>query len=320
MEIEITKEDSQKFNRLDRCLAAKMSPTSRSFLQKLFANGHIYTKDQALLNLKKMPPTGTTFHISLPPSPAKKPQGEDISLKIVYEDEHLMAINKPAGMVVYPSQGNHRGTLINALLHYYPPIEEVGESNRPGIVHRLDKGTNGLLVVAKTNVCYEQLVPLFKNHSIKRTYQAIVQGQNIPIAGKIESTIGRNPSYPLRQKINVPRGKKAITHYRVEEYLGHMAHLEIKLETGRTHQIRVHTSSLLKAPIVGDTLYGRFSQHPQYLNKLLKVYPHPLLHAKALEFIHPLTKEKCFFSAPPPKIFTQCLKILRIKNGKTTPT
>ena len=316
-EIEITPNDCQAFHRLDQLLTQKIKSISRSGLKKLFLQDMIVAVQDVPLELNKMPPPRTLIRVFLPPPLPSEIQPENIPLDIVYEDEHLLFINKPAGMVVHPAPGNLRGTLANGLLHHCPKIKKIGTPGRPGIVHRIDKGTTGILVVAKEQKCYEKLILLFGAHKIDRLYQAIILGKNIPPSGELRCTIGRNPHNRLKMKANTPDGKNAISHYRLKEVFSHTAHLELRLETGRTHQIRVQLSSLLRTPILGDTLYGRKRRPtlPGFLDELLKSYPYPLLHARQLGFVHPITRKNICFEVEPHKIFTQALNLLRQENN-----
>ena len=314
LEIEITREDRQTFRRLDLFLAQKINSLSRSALKKLYLQGSIAPVQKIPLEFNKMPPTGTLLQIFLPPPLPREIQPENIPLDIIHEDDHLLFVNKPAGMVVHPAPGNLTGTLVNGILHHCPKIKGVGTCGRPGIVHRIDKGTTGVLVIAKEQKCYEKLILLFAAHQIERVYQTLVHGSNIPPVGELRCTIGRNPRNRLKMKAHVTSGKEAISHYQVKEWLGRIAHLELTLETGRTHQIRVQLSSLLHSPIVGDALYGkkRLSLPPSLTN-CLKNNPHPLLHARKLGFVHPITKKPICFEAEPHETFSRALRILRQK-------
>ena len=312
IEIEITQEDRKKFRRLDLFLVDKIDSLNRSHLKKLYIQGGIVPVQEISLEFNKMPPSGTQIHIFLPPPPCLEMQPEKIPLDIVYEDEYLIFINKPAGLVVHPAPGNLTGTLLNGLLYHYPGLRGVGSSERPGVVHRIDKGTTGIMVVAKEQKCYEKLVVLFSDHQIDRVYQALVHGSKIPARGKLACTIGRNPFNRLKMKANVLQGKNAITYYRVKEFFEKAAHLELSLETGRTHQIRVQLNSLLNAPILGDTLYAKKRQSiTPWLDDLLLSYSHPLLHARRLGFIHPMTGKKICFETGPHDIFAQVLNFFR---------
>ena len=309
IEIEVTQEDCKAFKRLDLLLAQKINSLSRSSLKKLYLQGMIVAVQNIPIEFNKMPPAGTSLHVFLPPPLPQNIRPEKIPLDVVYEDEHLLFINKPAGMVVHPAPGNLTGTLANAVLHHCPEIEGVGTQGRPGIVHRIDKGTTGLLVVAKEQKSYEKLILLFGAHRIERVYQALVHGNNIPPSGQLKCTIGRNPFNRLKMKAHVTGGKEAISHYQIKESFRHTAHLELSLETGRTHQIRVQLSSLLKTPILGDLLYGK--KHQSHLPEPLKCLPYPLLHARKLGFIHPATGKEICFEVEPHESFSRALGILR---------
>lgn len=259
-----------------------------------------------------MPPANTIIQILVPPMLPSSALPENIPLEILYEDEHLVFVNKPAGLVTHPAPGNYTGTLVNAILYHCKDIQGIGDEKRPGIVHRLDKGTSGVMVIAKTQACHEGLVLLFSSHAIERVYEAMVMRHRCQSYGTIESLIGRDPNNRLKMKTGTTRGKKAITHYKVLEIFEKHLHMEFKLETGRTHQIRVHTSEILKTPIIGDSTYASPNEQlmklgPDY-KEFVKDYPYPFLHAKILGFIHPITKEKLRFETSPPVEFKKFLK------------
>jgi 23S rRNA pseudouridine1911/1915/1917 synthase len=267
------------------------------------------------LELKKMPPVGSLVQVMIPPPLDAEAQPENIPLEILYEDEHLVFVNKPAGLVTHPAPGNYTGTLVNAILYHCQDIKGIGNQKRPGIVHRLDKGTSGVMVVAKTQACHEGLVLLFSTHNLERYYQAIIMGTKFDPHGIIKSTIGRDKNNRLKMKANVTKGKNAITLFKVMEKFKNHSHLEFKLETGRTHQIRVHAADILKKPLLGDTLYGcprdqLLRLGPLY-QELIADYPHPFLHAKFLALTHPITHEKLQFEVPAPKIFQDVLTLSR---------
>jgi 23S rRNA pseudouridine1911/1915/1917 synthase len=309
----IAKDDLQKFKRLDAFLACSLPDMSRTLIKKIFLEGHITSSQK--LELKKMPPAGTKITIILPAPAPTTIIPQDIPLDILYEDEYLLIINKPAGLVVHPAPGNFDGTLVNAILFHCHDLKGIGNEMRPGIVHRLDKGTSGIMVVAKEQKTHEGLVRLFSTHDIERKYQAICLGTKLPPKTTLESTIGRNPSNRLKMSSNVKHGKKAITHMQVLEVFSKFSHVELQLETGRTHQIRVHLCELLNSPILNDHTYGRTKEENYLLsNKIktrLKDYSHPLLHAKLLGFIHPITQKKILFEVEPPQIFQDTLELLR---------
>lgn len=309
----ITEEHLGEFKRLDAFLADHITDYSRSLIKKFFDEG-LFTSSTEKLILKKMPSLGTIIEFELPTLKETDIIPQDIPLEILFEDEHLIIINKPAGLVVHPAPGNSDGTLVNAILFHCPNLSGIGNEKRPGIVHRLDKGTSGIMVVAKNQKCHEGLVELFSTHDIDRYYEAIVLGERLKSEVKLESLIARHPRNRLKMSTKVKEGKNAITHLKVLKFYKGFSHVELKLETGRTHQIRVHLSELLNAPIVNDPLYGLEKEEKLKSNsaikQLLKDYEHPLLHAKTLGFIHPITKEKLLFEIAPPSIFQDVLNAL----------
>ena len=318
----ISNEDREAFKRLDQFLAEKTSGYSRTFLKNLFLKEQIVVSEesplQPTLELKRMPPAGTIIQILVPPMLPSTALPENIPLEILYEDEHLVFVNKPAGLVTHPAPGNYTGTLVNAILYHCKDIQGIGDQKRPGIVHRLDKGTSGVMVIAKTQACHEGLVLLFSTHDIERVYEALVMKNRCQSYGTIEHSIGRDPNNRLKMKTHTTRGKPAITHYSVLEIFEKHLHMQFKLETGRTHQIRVHTSDILKMPIIGDATYGAPNEQmmklgPDY-KEIINGYPYPFLHAKVLGLIHPITKEKLRFEIPPPPLFQQVLDYSRKKN------
>ena len=315
IEILVSDKDVQEFKRLDAFLAAKLPEFSRSLVKKFFQDGKISFSDESIkTELKKMPPIGTEILFEVPPAKAVDIEPQNIPLEILFEDEHLILINKPAGLVVHPAPGNPDQTLVNAILYHCPDLKGIGNEKRPGIVHRLDKGTSGVMVVAKNQKCHEGLVNLFSKHDIERRYQAIVLGSKIPPSHTLESTIGRSPHNRLKMAANVKNGKNAITHMKVIQFFDKFSHVELKLETGRTHQIRVHLSQLLNTPIVNDLLYGRSKEEIHFQNSvmrnILKDYDYPLLHAKELGFNHPVTGEYLNYQTPPPPAFQAVLAAL----------
>ncbi|EQC51826.1 pseudouridine synthase [Bacteriovorax sp. DB6_IX] len=205
-------EDKNQFKRLDQFLAHHLKDHSRSFIKDLFLKGQITSETK--LEIKRLPAVGTEIKIEIPPPRDPDAQAENIPLEIIYEDEHLVFVNKPAGMVTHPAPGNYTGTLVNAILHHCPDLQGVGDQRRPGIVHRLDKGTSGIMVVAKNQKCHDGLVKLFSTHDIDRVYEALVMGTRIEASGRLESTIGRHPQNRLKMAANVKVGKNAITYYK----------------------------------------------------------------------------------------------------------
>jgi 23S rRNA pseudouridine1911/1915/1917 synthase len=308
--ITVSGEDREEFKRLDVFLAKKLSQFSRSTIKRLFEDEEI--SSEVKLSLNKMPPAGTIIEVEVPPPVPTDLTPEDIPLEILFEDRHLIIINKPAGLVVHPAPGHYTGTLVNAILHHCPDLKGIGTEKRPGIVHRLDMGTSGVMVVAKDQQTHEGLVSLFSVHDIERKYEALVGGRPSTHSGTITTTIGRHPTHRQKMAANVKNGKKAVTHYKTLKQYEGAAHLELRLETGRTHQIRVHLSQILHTPILCDPVYGGSDSHlkrtPESIRQKLMEYPYQLLHAKELGFIHPITKEKLHFQAPPPEIFQSAIR------------
>jgi 23S rRNA pseudouridine1911/1915/1917 synthase len=309
----ISQEDLEQFKRLDAYLAHKTTDISRSLIKKLFLNNH-FRSDQKL-ELKKMPKLGTQIEFIIPEPEAVDIPPQDIPLDILFEDQHLIIINKQAGLVVHPAPGNPDGTLVNAILFHCKDLKGIGNEKRPGIVHRLDKGTSGIMVVAKDHRTHEGLVKLFSTHDIERKYEAICLGSRLPSSERLESLIGRSQFNRLKMATEVKNGKNAITFMTLLETFSRFSHVELKLETGRTHQIRVHLAELMNSPILNDLTYGRTKEEKRFqstkLKSILKEYEYPFLHAKLLGFIHPITKEKLLFKTNPPQIFLDILTQLR---------
>ena len=313
-ELIISPEDIETFKRLDQCLSHHFEDISRTTLKDLYKKGMITSLVK--LELKRMPPADTVIQIKVPDPEPIDALPEDIPIDIVYEDEHLLVINKHAGLVIHPAPGNYTGTLVNALLFHFSKIQHVGNELRPGIVHRLDKGTTGLMVAAKTQEAFDGLSKLFSEHDITRKYETICVGKSVPLHGSIESYIGRHPQNRLKMASNVRNGRHAITHFRRLASYGPFHHVECTLETGRTHQIRVHLTTSTKAPIMLDPLYGNPTQDLLRLRKLLPLanvaeYEHPLLHARTLGFVHPVTKKELIFEQEPPQYFQEMIELLK---------
>lgn len=291
--------------RLDKSLAKLLTDMTRARLQALMAEGHLTENGSTVTDASRKVKTGERFTLTVPPPRAAQPQAQAIPLDIVYEDPDLMVINKPADLVVHPAAGNWDGTLVNALLaHCGSTLPGINGIERPGIVHRLDKDTSGLIVVAKTERAHKSLSKQFAAHSIERLYTAFVWGIPRPAAGRIEGAIGRSPTN--RRKMALTRaGKPAVTHYRTIAAYGDLAaKIECRLETGRTHQIRVHLASRTH-PLIGDRLYGKGRQAlrrglPDSLVEAIESLPGQALHAGALGFTHPASGQKMHFSSKLP--------------------
>ncbi|MFZ4714746.1 MAG: RluA family pseudouridine synthase [Bacteriovoracaceae bacterium] len=314
LELTITSEDKAQFKRLDLLLTHKFPQFSRTFLKNLFEDGMITKEEEGSLSLNKVPAVGTKIIIDVPPPIPDQAIAENLPLDILYQDDDIIIVNKAAGMVTHPAPGNYTGTLVNAVLFHCPDLKGIGNVKRPGIVHRLDKGTSGVMVVAKSQAAHEKLVSMFSKHDLTRLYECITFMKPTLLSGKVDSTIGRSPNNRLKMGANVKNGKKSLTFYKVIKSFHHHAHIECKLETGRTHQIRVHMSQILHCPILGDETYGNISSHkktaPEALKKILDIHPYPFLHAKVLKFNHPITGKLMDFEVPPPPLFREALAIL----------
>jgi 23S rRNA pseudouridine1911/1915/1917 synthase len=291
--------------RLDLWLSNQLSDLSRSRIQRLIEQGLVSLNGQVVREKKTKLKLGDRLLVTIPQPQPLDLQPESISLEILYEDESLLILNKPAGLVVHPAPGHPNGTLVNALLHHCPDLPGIGEVKRPGIVHRLDKDTTGALVVAKTDLAYQQLQKQIQAKSARREYLGVVYGSPQDSEGVIDLPIGRHPVN--RQKMAVipveKGGKQAKTTWKVLERFGNYSLIHFELYTGRTHQIRVH-SSHLGYPLVGDPVYssGRFAK--------VKLQGQAL-HAWKLTLIHPVTEEKITAIAPLPKDLEKLLTILR---------
>ena len=298
-------EQAEKNMRLDKFLSAKMPDFSRSRLQKLIEEGFVECDDVVITDNSHKVKVGDSFQITVPPAQEAEPEPQDIALNIVYEDDDIVVINKPAGMTVHPAAGAYDGTLVNALLfHCKDNLSGIGGVKRPGIVHRIDKETSGLLVVAKNDAAHRFLSEQFAEHSIERTYIAVVYGVINPLSGRIEAAIGRSKFDRKKMAIVENGGKFAVTNYKTLKVFGKACSMvQCKLETGRTHQIRVHLSSAGNA-LVGDKVYVKNKKSeislPVNLKNYVNNFPRQALHAKSLGFIHPKTKEFMQFDSELP--------------------
>ena len=288
--------------RLDRFLRSESPGHSRAFLQKLIEQGNV------LVNGKPSKPSycvrvGDKISVTIPPPRPLDAAPEAIPLDVLYEDDHLIVVNKPAGMVVHPAAGNAEHTLVNALLHHCRgKLAGIGGVERPGIVHRLDKGTSGCLVVAKTDAAHQSLVTQFKARSVKKVYRAVCWGKFGRLGGRVETTIGRSIHNRKKMSASVACGRPSLTEYRVLKQFADFALVELALHTGRTHQIRVHMAHI-GHPIVGDTVYGSacsLARRSPGEGGTISV-ARPLLHAYKLGFTHPRTGKFMEFEAPIPE-------------------
>lgn len=298
--------------RLDRALAAALPTVSRERLKALISAGEVRNPEGVQVRDPAAKAKPGAYEIRIPePAPAHN-EPQDIALEIVYEDDHLVIVDKPAGMVVHPAAGNFDGTLVNALLHHCAGrLSSIGGVARPGIVHRIDKDTSGLLVVAKTDVTHEGLSAQFARHSIDRRYQAIVAGVPNPASGTVDAPLARSSAN--RQKMAIVaegRGKRAVTHFRLVTPLREAALIECRLETGRTHQVRVHMTSI-GHPLLGDPVYGRTrTVHRDVLNQL--DFKRQALHAAVLGFVHPVSKENLSFKSAVPSDMQELFRALTV--------
>ncbi len=306
-------EASESKQRLDRYLAANLEDLSRSAIQKIIVADGVQVNGEVVgpsYNVE----AGDRVVIQLPAAKSSELVAEALPLDVLYEDDDVIVINKPSGLVVHPAAGHASGTLVNALLYHFPAIASVGGSDRPGIVHRLDKGTSGVLVAAKTESARLNLVNQFKAREVYKEYWALVHGILSPLSGTFESHLGRHPRQ--RQKIaSVSSGKRALTEYSVENSFGGLfSSVRVILQTGRTHQIRVHLSEA-GHPIVGDKTYGgnrdTRKSLPEFVRSALKQLERPALHAALLEFNQPQSGEKMHFEAPLPADLVDLLKLLK---------
>ena len=298
--LNITDENSEK--RIDRFLSENFSEYSRSFFQKLIKEKQILVNKKEIKSNYKLN-RDDMVEITIPDPEILDVEPENIPLDILYEDEDLIIVNKPKGMVVHPSAGHYSNTLVNALLyHCKDQLSGINGTMRPGIVHRIDQNTTGSLIVCKNDFSHNSLAEQLKEHSITRKYRAIVHGILKEDEGTIDQPIGRHPIDRKKMAINHKNGKHAVTHYRVLERFQNFTYIECQLETGRTHQIRVHMSSI-HHPILGDDVYGP-SKCPYHLQG-------QTLHAMVIGFIHPRTETYLEITAPLPTYFEELLCKLR---------
>jgi len=302
--IEIGKEEEGA--RLDAALSLALSDTSRSYLQKLIREGRV-SVDGTVCTVKKTPvKEGQVIEVTVPPAVSLSVEAENIPLAVVYEDDDLLVVDKPRGMVVHPAPGNPSGTLVNALLwHCAGQLSSINGVIRPGIVHRIDKDTSGLLMVAKNDKAHMFLSEQLAAHTITRRYQAVVLNNFKEDEGTVDAPIGRDEGMRLRQAVTEKHARHAVTHYKVLERFGRYTLIEARLETGRTHQIRVHMA-YIHHPLLGDELYGR-GKNPFGVTG-------QVLHAGVLGFIHPSTGEYMEFTSPLPAYFEAVLTRLREKS------
>ncbi|WP_324823777.1 RluA family pseudouridine synthase [Sinanaerobacter sp. ZZT-01] len=295
-------DESNAGKRIDAALPGLISDVSRNHIQKLIEEGQVKVNGKVQSSKKYKVGQGDFISVTLPKPQKLKVEAQDIDLKIVYEDKDLLVVNKPKGMVVHPAAGNTEGTLVNALLYHCTNLSGINGVIRPGIVHRIDKDTSGLLMIAKNDTAHRSLTKQLSEHTITRAYRAIVYHNFSEDTGRIDAPIGRDPKNRLRMAVTTQNGKHAVTHYTVLERFGDFTYIEAKLETGRTHQIRVHMA-YKKHPLLGDEVYGP--------KKGIFGVKSQMLHAKVLGFIHPVSGDYMEFESDLPEEFEAVLEKLR---------
>lgn len=311
-------EKGQKPLRIDKYLMNFVENATRNKIQSAAKNGSIFVNGTPVKSNYKVKPFDKIRVLFTHPPHENLLVGEDIPLDIVYEDDELLVVNKPAGMVVHPGHGNYSGTLINALIYRFENLPN-NSSERPGLVHRIDKDTSGLLVIAKTELAMTHLSLQFAEKTSEREYVAIVWGNIEEEEGTVEGNIGRHPKNRLQNTVylgdDADKGKPAVTHYKVIERLGYVTLVSCKLETGRTHQIRVHMKHIGHT-LFNDERYGgekilkgtTFTKYKQFVDNCFKVLPRQALHAKTLGFVHPKTGKFMSFDTPIPDDMVQCIE------------
>ena len=305
-QISLQADETYMDERLDKFLSAMLPDQSRSYLQKIIKDGNVLVNGEPKKSSYRLE-DGDEVTADLPELKSPDIEPENILLDILYEDDSILMVNKPKGMVVHPSAGHYTGTLVNAVLwHCQGQLSGINGVSRPGIVHRIDKDTTGVLVVCKNDAAHNAVAAQLKEHSITRKYRAIVHGVIKEDEGTVDAPIGRHPTERKKMASGVKNGKRAVTHYRVLERFQGYTYVECQLETGRTHQIRVHMASI-HHPLLGDTVYGpaKDSHHLEGQT----------LHAMVLGLIHPVTGEYLEVEAPLPEYFENLLKKFRAMSG-----
>jgi len=290
--------------RADRFLAARLDNITRSALKRMMDSGQVTIGGEAVTP-HHLTRDGEEFVVQLFEPAETKARPENIELEIVYEDSDIVIVNKPAGMVVHPAKGHHTGTLVNGLLHHCKDLSGIGGELRPGIVHRLDKESSGLIAVAKNDSAHVSLCGQLASRSMGRSYLAVVRGVLKEKSGTIDLPIGRHPVYRKKISVKTDSPREAVTHYETLEAFSEASYLKVKLETGRTHQIRVHMAAI-GHPLVGDLVYGKHKS---------SLIGRPALHAWRLSLVHPKSGEEILFTAEPPEDFQHLLAVLRAGGG-----
>ncbi|MBS9524238.1 RluA family pseudouridine synthase [Litoribacter ruber] len=308
----------QAMVRIDKFVTDKIANSTRNKVQIGIDQGNVLVNDQKVKSNYKIKPGDLITVMFDKPKMDSEVIPEEIPLDIIYEDDYLMVVNKPAGMVVHPAHGNWTGTLVNGLVYYFNQLPTMpGNSGRPGLVHRIDKDTSGLLVIAKAEETMTHLAHQFFHHTIERTYMALVWGEPAEEQGTIDAHVGRSAKdrKVMQAFPDGSQGKNAITHYKVLKKLRYVSLVQCNLETGRTHQIRAHMKHL-GHPLFNDAMYGgdkirkgtQFSKYKAFIKNCFEILPRQALHAASLGFIHPVTNEKLHFESPLPEDFTLALE------------
>ncbi len=307
----------EKGARLDVFVALRAPDLSRSQVKRMIEEGEVRINGLQVCKAGTKLRSGDNVAFAVRPAQPWQVTAEDIPLKILYEDPHLLVLDKPAGMVIHPAPGHHRGTLVNAILHHCDDLSGIGGVIRPGIVHRLDKDTSGVLLVAKDDETHRHLSAQFKGHRIKKTYKALVFGSPAEEEGTIALPVGRHPGDRKKMSIRSSRGKEAVTHWRIMERYGEVTLLNVDIETGRTHQIRVHLSAI-GHPVVGDRAYGGVGRlktvRDAALRAKLAVLTRQVLHAWRIGFVHPQENRAFEFTAPLPEDMQALFEYLAFRN------
>ncbi|KEO73094.1 RluA family pseudouridine synthase [Anditalea andensis] len=303
--------------RIDKFVTDKIANATRNKVQSAIDDGYIKVNGANIKSNYKIKPGDVITVLLEHPPRESEVVPEDIPLEIIFEDDYLLVVNKPPGMVVHPAHGNWTGTLVNALAYHFSKLPELpGNSGRPGLVHRIDKDTSGLLVVAKAEVAMTGLAKQFFDHTIKRTYEALVWGEPVEDRGTVNAHVGRSAK---NRKImdtfpEGDQGKNAITHWEVIQRLRYVSLIQCRLETGRTHQIRAHMKHL-NHPLFNDAMYGgdkvrrgtQFAKYKSFIKNCFEIIPRQALHAKSLGFVHPVSGEHLYFEAPWPNDFQEVM-------------
>lgn len=297
---EFVVDEQWKNKRLDAFISNRLENQSRAYIQKLIDEGQVELNDKKEESRKIKVKEGDSVKITIPEPVVLDAVAEDIPIDIFYEDDDLLIVNKEQGMVVHPAPGNYTGTLVNALMFHCKDLSSINGVKRPGIVHRIDKDTSGLLMVAKNNDAHNDLAAQLKDHTVTRVYHAIVYGNIVEEAGVVNAPIGRNSNNRLKMAVTQKNSKEAVTHYKViKRFNKQYTYIELRLETGRTHQIRVHMSHI-GHPLLGDQVYSVKKEKIKHNGQLL--------HAKVIGFVHPTTKEYVEFESELPEYFQKVLK------------